>query len=477
MKHIFSLITLCLMVIPIAGLHAQDYDIGSPTLTDVWVDPVNGSDANSGASRDQALATLTEAWNRIPLGTELTGNGYHIWLAAGTYPPEALPNYWESRYGTAEFPIIIEAVDGQHTAILPSVNIFDTRYLYFINVDFVFLSDPFHCERCDHLLLRGVTIQGDDPETYNTQEASKFNQSQYIYIENSDISGGWDNAVDFVAVQYGHITGSRIHNSGDWCLYLKGGSAYFRVEGNEFFDCGTGGFTAGQGTGFEFMVDPWLQYEAYAIRFIGNVVHDVEGASAGVNGGYDILIADNVFYRIGARSHLLEATFGARSCDGDTERCQAHLDAGGWGTAEIGASESIPNKNVYVYNNVFYNPAGYESQWQQFFVPAPLTSGANSNIPSPVRADENLQIRGNIIWNGGADKPLGIEFDAGCGADNPTCNAAQLIADNQINTLEPQLADPENGDFTLVSGMTKLPIPDFPAWDVPVPPDPTLTLP
>lgn len=152
----------------------------------------------------------------------------------------------------------------------------------------------------------------------------KVNQCQYMYIEDCDISGADDNAVDFVAVQYGHVHGNRIHNAQDWCMYTKGGfegsevwwypmgetthasdvgtvgdcnkhhrsnctwcdvwanwavrccvlwsfvapaggSAYISVSENEFFDCGTGGFTAGQGTGLEFMVAPWLHYSAYAI--------------------------------------------------------------------------------------------------------------------------------------------------------------------------------------------------------------------
>ncbi|MGH9763293.1 MAG: hypothetical protein ACREDR_46275, partial [Blastocatellia bacterium] len=38
----------------------QYYDIGAPTLTDFWVDPVHGNDSNTGASRDQALASVAE---------------------------------------------------------------------------------------------------------------------------------------------------------------------------------------------------------------------------------------------------------------------------------------------------------------------------------------------------------------------------------------------------------------------------------
>jgi len=100
------------------------------------------------------------------------------------------------------------------------------------------------------------------------------------------VSGAWNVAVDFVACQYGHLVGNRIHNAGDWACYLKGGSAYFRVEANEFYDAGNGGFSTGQGTGFEFMVSPWLHYEAYDIKAINNLIHDTAGAGLGVNGGY-----------------------------------------------------------------------------------------------------------------------------------------------------------------------------------------------
>ncbi len=79
-----------------------------------------------------------------------------------------------------------------------------------------------------------------------------------------------------------------------------------------------------------------------------------------------------------------------------------------------------------------------------------------------------------IIWNGGPDMPLGIEgSDQGCQPSNPACNVDQLRADNAINTVEPQLLDPQTGDFRPapggdVFGVTTFAIPDF-AWDVNVP--------
>jgi hypothetical protein len=52
----------------------------------------------------------------------------------------------------------------------------------------------------------------------------QVNQVQGMYIEDSDISYAGDNGVDFVAVQYGHVCRSKIHEA-NWCIYAKGGPA------------------------------------------------------------------------------------------------------------------------------------------------------------------------------------------------------------------------------------------------------------
>lgn len=461
------------------GAQWQDwagYEMGEPVVTDIYVSP-EGDDGQDGMSVETALRTVEAAWQRIPMGSELVGTGYRVLLMPGVYAAEDVPGYMEARYGTAEYPVIFEAAQGVNTAYLPSLNIYDVRYMYFLNINIEVGTDAFHCERCDHVLVRGSRFVGAEPETYNTQETVKVNQSAHIYFEGNDISGAWDNAVDFVAVQYGHFYGNQIHNAGDWCMYLKGGSAGFEVAHNRLYDCGTGGFTAGQGTGFQFMVEPWLQYEAYDIRFTQNVVHDTQGAGVGVQGGHNILIAENVFYRVGERSHVMEFGFGGRSCDGQPgdegrERCELYREAGGWGNSAVADGVNyvrIPNRNVYVYNNVLYNPAGYQSGYQQFFIPEAFTGveQADSNAPDPALADDNLQIRGNVIWNGGAEMPLGIEggadFPAGCQMENPTCNRTQLLADNAINVFEPRLADPANGDYGVVDagGYGGLAIPAF----------------
>jgi len=222
-------------------------------------------------------------------------------------------------------------------------------------------------------------------------------------------------------------------------MYVKGGSANIVVAGNEFFAAGTGGFTAGQGTGFEFMTSPWLHHEATGITFTNNVVRDTEGAAVGVNGGRNVLVAHNTFVNVGTRSHVVEVGFGLRSCDGDRAACAARLAAGGWGTATVGAEQPIPNQDVFILNNLVFNPDGVVSRWQHLAVAAPRTPTGGSNIPAPARADDGLVVRGNLIWNGPVDHPLGLEGPL----------AAAITAHNTINTLRPVFVDPARGDYRL----------------------------
>jgi len=411
-------------------------------LNNLWVNPQLGNDASAGNTEQQALRTIAEAWRRIPASTTLT-RGYHIWLQPGTYPPEELPSYLEHRWGTAQAPIILQSsVSGSPARLTGDLNIFDTQHLYLIELTIDTVGDSLHCEKCSNLLVRHSQLLGNGA----AQEVIKINQSDHIYIEDSEVTGAWDNAIDFVAVNTGHLLGNEIHDAGDWCGYVKGGSAAIRVDGNEIHHCGTGGFTAGQGSGFEFMVAPWLQYEAYGISVTNNLIHDTDGAGVGVNGGYNILIAYNTLYKVGARSHAVEFVAGRRGCDGDTARCAEHRQQGGWGTTGI-EGQWIPNRHIVFANNIVYNPTGFATQWQHFEVAGPAIPATGSGVPSPARADDDLRIYSNIIFNGSTDMPLG--FDLGCAASNPSCNEALVRANNAINTIEPLMIDPSHDRWEL----------------------------
>lgn len=452
--------------LPAQELATLRYDIGSPVVQELWVNPQNGNDENDG-SREKPLQSVRAAWAKIPARQELNQTGYRIMLTPGTYPEAAFPVYWEERWGTASHPVMITAAEGRGSVTATTgFNIADCHYLYISNIIFDApgaTADVLHIEKGNHFLLRNCALRAHRD---NTQECLKVNQSRYVYIEDCDIQNAWDNTVDFVSVQYGHFVGNTVHESGDWTMYIKGGSAYYRIEGNEFYRGGTGGFTAGQGSGAQYLTPPWLHYEAYDVKFINNIIHDCEGAAFGVNGGYNILLAYNTAYRCGSRSHVFEAVFGSRSCDGqpggDFDSCAHYTSYGGWANSRIADGENytrIPNKNVYVFNNIIYNPAGYQSQYQQFNIFAPYSGEfqTGSNVPVPTNSDENLVIKGNIIWNGSPQHPLGVGGDDnGCRDNNPTCNEAQLRKDNYINTTEPRFVDAEHGNFTPVEGGTIL---------------------
>jgi hypothetical protein len=450
------------------------YDIGNPVLTTLFVS-TTGNDANDGLSSTAPLRTLTAAWQKLPRGV-LSNTGYRILLAPGTYPEASLPNYMDGRHGTRDFPILITAETAGTVTLGGDLNVYDVRYLYLVNLNITPqpAGDALHCELCEHLLVRDSVLSGGNRVA---QETIKINQSQYVYLEGNDISGAWDNAIDYVGVQYGHVVGNKVHDAGDWCQYAKGGSAYLRVEGNTYTNCGTGGFTAGQGTGFQFMTSPWLHYEAYDIRFINNVVHNVEGAAIGAQGAFNVLFAHNTFYRIGSRSHVFEAVAGLRSCDGQPgdagrDRCQQYLNAGGWGTTVVDNGSNavrIPNRNVLVFNNIFYNPAGMSSQWQHFQIFGALSNPASSNVPADARSDSGLIMRGNVIWNGPTNHPLGVEDGSACPANHATCSPSLLVAQNSINSVEPQLVNAVNGDLRpLAAGNVErfsvYPIPNF-TWN------------
>ena len=455
------------------------YQIGNPTVTDIWVNPVNGNDGNSGATRAQALRTVQAALSKTPRGVTFTATGYRILLTPGTYTDANFPHYVELRYGTAQLPLIVQAADGRNTVTVTTYwNVYDCKYLYLLDVNIA--PDPpefaIHLERADHVLLRGGKFDGRKvaPQTV------KINNSQYVYVEQCDIANSTGTTLDFVATRYGQVIGNRIHDGGNWNMFVKGGSAYFLIEANEFFNAPRGGFSAGQFTGFEYLDAPWVHYEAYDIKFVNNLIHDTTGCGMAVEGGYNILLAHNTLYRTGSENALIELLPGNRICTENTTACAQQQARGGWGTASTSDIHSLPNRNVFVYNNLIYNPAGVQSRWMHILVRGPMTNVAGSNLPSPATLDQNLQVRGNLIWNGPANHPLGIEDSAqGCQPTNPTCNATQLRADNTINAVEPQLANPISGDYLPRSNSNVLTartfaIPDFSWNDAPgVPSVPT----
>ena len=485
MKNLKSLLVLILVILftVISNSVAQQldpkyYNIGSPTLKNIWVDPINGRDTNDGSARNKAFQTISTVWNSLPRTAFTTG--YKINLVAGdyVYRDQATNNivglYLDERHGTFNFPIIIESVDGNLAAHI--YNAFDFRdiaYVYLIGLDFK--TDPtsdgggntVHFANGHHILLKNCNINGFDGLIRKPQETLKVNQVHNIYVENCDISGAFWFALDYVGVQYGHIQSCKIHDASEDVLLLKGGTAQIRVEGNTIYNADRFGISAGQGAGFDFMVVPWLHYEAYDLKFFNNIIYNTNYAGAAVLGGYNILIAYNTFYKIGIDKTgdrtLLSFNLGQRGCDGaENDTVINHHNLGGWSPGPWSNPplpygnewDCIPNKNVFVYNNIFYNPGSDSTIGGHFEIRAPYNASdqsptflQTSNLPNPVLSDENLQIKGNLFWNGSRNKILGIDSDTGGQDSNPTCNRTQLVSQNIINTIEPQFVNHSQLNF------------------------------
>ena len=491
------------------------YNPGTTTVTDLYVSP-SGDDKHNGLTISAPMQTLREAWARVPI--TLTTTGYRLNLLPGTYPCEPGPeadncvNYFENRHGTASHPLIMRALNGRDTVtIRGGLNIAQVDYLYLYNLNLVggaplpinnSGNNLLHLASVDHVLLHGLSVLGPDcanDQCNNLQEVLKVNQAQYVYVEDSTIGGAWHTVVDYFSVQYGHFLNNNLHTAGQWCMYIKGGSAYLHIEGNELHDCQLG-FESGEASNLAVMQAPWWHYEAYDIKFINNLLHDIPGVGFGASGAYNSLFAYNTLYRVGYSNdyrtyELIGIIYGERGCTPTDEVpnaidvCNDFLSRGAWGPSVITDSQqSIPNRNVYILNNLIYNPAPAQTMYQHFTVFGPIARPSDfANMPDPVRTDDALIIRGNIIWNGPPDHPLGIEeASQGCQSDNPTCNQSQLKAQNAINLFEPQLIDPTHGDYRPLTGGNVISassmytffttVTDFPAWNTFSPTVPTGTL-
>lgn len=486
---------------------ASPYDIGTPTLRELHVSPT-GDDSRDGLTPATALRTMTAAWTQIPSDATLATTGYRINLAAGTYAcepsePDNCQNFVANRHGTGQFPVILAGPATGTATVRGGLDFGRMSYLYLIDLTLVgggelplnnSGNNLLHLAEVDHVLLRRVKLLGPDcanDTCTNLQEVLKVNQADHLYIENSELRGAWHTGIDYFAVQYSHVIGCRIHTVGQWCMYAKGGSAYLWVEGNEF-DHAQLGFGAGQSANLAVMRPPWLHYDVYDVKFVNNVLHDLRGVGLSARGAYDTLFAYNTFVDVATDTDggypLMEAVPAERGCNPTDEvqepvpECLALIAQGAWGPNFLtDNTESIPNRNVGVYNNIFYNRGSARTLYNHFGIrgPQPRPDGF-VNLPDTITTDDGLVLAGNVIWNGPTDHPLGFDESTGCLESHPTCSEIAVRAANAVNTMEPQLVDPAGGDYHPAPGgnlstFAAAAIPDF-TWTSFSPAVPTGTL-
>jgi len=477
-----------------------DYNIGNPQLQQIWVDPVNGKDApNRGSVRSLALQSVQVALANIPQNQPLNNTGFVIMLVPGVYPPDKVPPEFLSVLGTADYPVIMQAADDTGTVYLPSMDVTACKYFYMIGIHVVHTSGSggsygISFRGCDHILVRNCVVVGADSTSSDTALTGIiFDVCQNVYVEKSEISiveripliSPSGNAIDFYAAQYGHVKQCVIHDFGGNGVLVRGGSAYLTVEENIVRYGGLGGIRLGiRDTlhGLDDMTLPWVHYDCYDVKCFNNVIHHTADAALTCGGGYNILFAFNTMYETGLQSSLIVLNQTRRSRAIDKPTAQDYMDSGAWGTwyldrGDDSDSAPIPNKNIFIYNNIFANPDDSATSGPHFSIAGPYTTPSfNAACPRPALADDNVQIRGNIIWNGTPQKPLGINGSSGCQLGNPNCNESQINIDNTINLTQVFFIDTANAVFrpqaaSIVFTTTKVfKIPDF-SWSG-LPPSP-----
>ena len=191
--------------------------------TQIWVDPVVGNDAAAG-TQAAPVRTISEAWARVPSGTPLT-RGVTINLRPGTYPRAGMPNYWELRHGTAEAPIVLRSAGPARSAILlGDINLFRVDHLRLEGLSIRPGGDAVHCELCGNITIDNSLLDGRGPDGRGAaHETLKVNQSHDINVLRSTLTGAYENAIDFVAVQRSRIEDNEISYGEDWCAYVTGG--------------------------------------------------------------------------------------------------------------------------------------------------------------------------------------------------------------------------------------------------------------
>ncbi len=486
LSHFFYCCAVIVAVFFISSsLRAQtDYNIGTVTVKEIWVDPVNGKDVNDGTTRALAYKTLNYAMANVPSLTPFTTTGYKIMLVAGEYSGDDSPPTYFSYQGTAKYPVIIQAADGAGTAKLPSMSLSDCSYFYLIdlNIQTTTGADAVGCSGSNHVLIRHCNIDGQDTaKILLSQNTVGINGSQYCYIEDCSITNAYGANMHFSASQHHQIIRSTLQYSSADGIAIEYGSADILFARNTIRHTTknavyVGAIGVGYLDGFSLS---WAHYDAYAIRVVNNIITDCDSAAFVCNGGYDVLFAYNTLYKVGGYApSLIRLGLGKRTCSELAQQsiCKEYLDSGAWGTIHTYDSDDdvawIPNTHLYIYNNVFYNPAGYETTSSQFTFGEPKQALLHASCPKPANTDNDLQIKGNIIWNGTAAKPLGITATSGAQPSNPTCNATLLNSANTINTQEPLLVNPENNDFHPIVGgaianVSIFPVPDFTWSDLP----------
>lgn len=435
-------------------------------LPTIWLDPRNGSDTANGSEPSRAVGSFARAW-QLAMQVREDGKAQAVNILPGIVPT---PHWLE---GNALARSVWRAVEPGSVVLSGGLDLARASGLTFENVIIWAGGDhPNHNDNVLHLAdsrdvrLYKCTLHGYRP---GAKEIIKANQVDGLTIEECQLSESVQTGIDLMVCRNVQVLNNNIFNCDTWGIYAKGGSSLVSIINNQIQNCGFG-ISAGEGSGLGFLgkFPAFMKYECYGFTARGNQLTNIPGHGLGVQGAFNSLFADNQLENVAygeAGYGLFYAGFGNRVWFGEPDlaaQVQANLRNGAWGSPNPNEHIPIPARHSWFYNNRARNQQ--PTKYGHFVIHGtPERAGyfTLNEKTKRLRVDADLRIKGNVIWDGGAEHPLGMESQAwtpagyhGAQPNNKSANETLIRKQNTFD-LDPLSA-------------TKLPrawrVPEF-AWD------------
>jgi hypothetical protein len=197
-------------------------------MTTYYIDPANGSDANSGTSLDSAFATFGPVESD---GPHALGPGDAVKLRdTGTLYPPSKPVWWQTK-GTAAEPIVVEAYGNERPVIDCSnydghgIDLWGVQHMTWRGIEIRNVGkNAIRCNGTDGQASRACTFE--DMEIHHYGKTSQWNGNGLIFYGRS----------------YGHTVRDVVcHHGGDDGdsdgFYIGGSNSAGRSGGHTFIRC------------------------------------------------------------------------------------------------------------------------------------------------------------------------------------------------------------------------------------------------
>ena len=297
MRHYWRTAVLLLLLVVLLSPCAFARDIFIAT---------NGNDENTG-DISSPYATLHKA-------AEVAVAGDNIYLRAGTYNQYL---YWDfGGNGASGAYITIQAYDGDLTATLTNteetLSLSARTYIKVIGLEVKTGSNVVHVHNgSHHICIQRCKIHDGG----NEADCVKANQADYVFVEDCEIytpgirySGGWQEGIDYLDVDYGAMRRNYIHDFGNMAFYAKGGCENVVIEGNVVVNQQSPDWDPAVGFGGQ--VDPQYMdgatYQSYNLVMRNNIIRSAPGGAVGTYDCYHGYFYNNLIHNAGGMNGSTE---------------------------------------------------------------------------------------------------------------------------------------------------------------------------